>query len=308
MFSEPEQEGNDLSDAALGLLKRQMLEWPAVGKRFGALRHILVRRLALSTCCHVAVQFNPDRIRSSAADISPKALEKRLCFLCPQGRDPLQRSLPIGDYSIQVNPFPIFPAHFTVTYFRHTPQRLQGRFTDFLCLMNKLSAFTLFYNGPHSGASAPDHLHFQACTRGVMPLEEEWRRCPCELVERQGDVRLWNVKELFRTVFVLQGDSPETLTHLFGEWCRTLPVKEGEYEPRMNVIGTYDHGQYTLFLLPRNRMRPSCFYAGDEKRQLTVSPASVEMGGLFITPLEKDYRKITAEDAVGIYDECTLKI
>lgn len=298
---------DDLSDVALKMLNEQMLEWPTVGRRFKALRHLLVRELVLNRYCHVLVQFNPDRIRSSAADISPGALEKRACFLCPQGRDSLQRSIPFGDYRIQVNPFPIFPAHFTVTYHQHVPQCIIDRFSDFLAVMKALDKLTVFYNGPHCGASAPDHCHFQACTRGMIPLEREWGLCLSELIETVGTSSLSRLRDYFRTVFVLKGTSTENLKLLFDKWLRGLPVTEGEYEPRMNLIGYYEGGEYIVFLLPRGSSRPHCFYAKDES-QRTVSPASVEMGGLFITPVEKDYQGLSVTDVVGILDECTLRI
>lgn len=297
----------DVSDAVLEMLVRQKEDWAAVGRRFAALRHVRVRTLALSDTCHVLVQFNPDRIRSSKADISPEALAKRVCFLCPEGRDPLQQTFPLGNYGVQVNPFPIFPEHFTVTYNRHVPQSIRGRFGDFLSVVKALRRLTVFYNGPHSGASAPDHCHFQACTRGVMPIEEEWQQCPAFLIADAGGAQLLRVKDYFRTLFVLKGTSPLLLHRLFDRWMASLPVQEGEYDPRMNLIGFYEGGMYVVFLLPRQRLRPACFYAKDET-QRTVSPASVEMGGLFITPVEKDFQLLDVADVTEILNECTLKI
>lgn len=296
-----------LSDAVLKLLDEQMLEWPVVGQRFAALRHVRIRKLTLSAGCHVLVQYNPDRIRSSAADVSPEALKRRTCFLCAAGRDPLQRSMPLGDYTIQVNPFPIFPAHFTVTFHQHVPQRVLGRFGDFLRLLKVLDRQTLFYNGPHCGASAPDHCHFQACTRGMMPLEQEWQLCPRTPVESREGASLERLENYFRTVFLLRGTSPEMLRLMFDEWIERLPVREGEQEPRMNLIGFYERGEYIVFLLPRNYSRPRCFYADDESRR-TISPASVEMGGLFITPIERDFRMLSTADVIEILDECSLRI
>lgn len=299
--------GDDLSSVVLRMLNEQKSEWPVVGKRFEALRHILVRKLALNEHCHVLVQCNPDRIRSSAADLSQEVLKKRPCFLCPQGRDFLQRSVPVGEYSIQVNPFPIFPAHFTITYNRHVPQSIIGRFGDFLAMMRKLDKLTVFYNGPHCGASAPDHCHFQACSRHVMPLEKEWIFCKQVIMEKTNFVVLSLLQGYCRTVFLLRGTSVDDLRLLFDKWMQQLPVEKGEYEPRMNLIGFYEDGEYIVFLLPRNASRPRCFYAQDGS-QRTISPASVEMGGLFITPVLKDYQSLTATEVIEILDECTLKI
>lgn len=306
MIMERKKSGS-VSDAILEMLEEQKREWTVVGKRFDDLSHVRVRNLTLSTDCHIVVQFNPERIRSSKADISPEMLAKRKCFLCREGRDPLQRTYPLGDYGIQVNPFPIFPAHFTVTYKEHVPQSIVGRFDDFLSILKSLDKLTVFYNGPHCGASAPDHCHFQACTRGMMPIETEWQLHDVELVRAEGKARLQCVKNYFRTLLVLTGVDVVDLKSLFDRWTASLPVRSGEYEPRMNLIGFYSDGEYTVFLLPRNKLRPDCFYASDET-QRTVSPASVEMGGLFITPVEKDFQLLSVADAVEILDECTLKI
>lgn len=310
-----EEDTNSITASVLKMLEEQKKEWPAVGKRFAALRHIRVRSLTLSETCHIAVQFNPDRIRSSAADISPEALAKRPCFLCPAGRDPLQRTIPVGDYGVQVNPFPIFPEHFTVTYKIHTPQTIMKRFGEYLILLKKLEGLTVFYNGPHCGASAPDHLHFQACTQGILPVEREWSSCPMDIIKRIPDngeesdsaTCLLRVKNYFRTLFVLKGKAPQIIEKQFYLWLAEWPVREGEYEPRLNLIGFYSGGKYTVFLFPRNQLRPDCYYACDDSRRM-VSPASVEMGGLFITPLEKDFNALSVAEAVGILDECTLKI
>lgn len=306
MVTEP-SEADSVSDDVLRMLEEQQREWPEVRQRFSALRHVRVKTLALSENCHVLVQFNPDRIRSSKADISPAALARRRCFLCAGGRDPLQRTYPLGDYGVQVNPFPIFPEHFTVTYKAHVPQCIIGRFGDFLSILRALDKLTVFYNGPHCGASAPDHCHFQACTRGIMPIEREWRQCPVELVRDVESNQLLRVQSYFRTLFVLHGMSVTVLRRLFDEWTASLPVLDGEYEPRMNLIGSYIRGEYTIFLLPRHQLRPDCYNAEGEA-QRTVSPASVEMGGLFITPIEKDFRLLSVSDAVEILHECTLKI
>lgn len=300
-------ENGDISDIVLQMLAEQKEEWKIVGERFEALKHNQVRTLALNERCHVLVQFNPARIRSSKADITPEALAKRRCFLCPEGRDVLQRTYPLGDYGVQVNPFPIFPVHFTVTYNHHVPQCILGRFGDYLAILKSLGKLTVFYNGPHSGASAPDHCHFQACTRGIMPIEKEWLTCPSMLVKTRRGGQLLQVKDYLRTLFVLQGTSIPVLENLFEGWLATLPVKPHEYEPRLNLLGFYEDKVFTVFLLPRDRMRPACFYANDDS-QRTVSPASVEMGGLFITPVEKDFRLLSAADAIEILHECTMKL
>lgn len=301
----PEEQVVSISGKVLEMLVEQKKEWPVVRARFEALKHVKVRTLTLSSFCHVRVQFNPDRIRSSKADISPEALAARTCFLCPAGRDPLQRTYHFGDYGIQVNPYPIFPEHFTVTYKKHVPQRITDRFADFLTVCRALDKLTVFYNGPHCGASAPDHCHFQACTRGMMPVENEWNACPAVCLQTFKGGRLLKVEDYFRTLFVIQGDSVTDLIRLFHQCMERFPVLAGEYEPRMNLIASFENGRYTVWIFPRSKSRPDCFYATGED-QRTISPASVEMGGLFITPVEKDFRSLSVQEVVSILDECTL--
>jgi len=40
---------------------------------------------------------------------------------------------------------------------------------------------------------------------------------------------------------------------------------------------------------------------------LMVSPATVEMSGIFITPVEEHFRRITRQDVVDILDQVSLK-
>ena len=69
---------------------------------------------------------------------------------------------------------PVFSPHFTVSHLDHRPQAIAEQIDAFLRLMADFgSGWTVLYNGPRCGASAPDHLHFQAVPSGQMPIEKE---------------------------------------------------------------------------------------------------------------------------------------
>ena len=192
------------------LLTEQLASWETARNNYAALSGVQVKELNVNGTLY-KVQFNPARIVSSGAKVDAKSIKERKCFLCPANLPAVQKGIPFeGHYNILVNPFPIFPRHLTVPETAHVAQRIAPRFGDMLDLARQLTDYTIFYNGPKCGASAPDHAHFQAC-------------------------------------YTAEGDA-----------------------------------------------------------NLLSSPASVDLGGVFITPVEKDFIKITAEDIAQILGEVCL--
>ena len=258
----------------------------------------------------IRLQHNPGRLRSSAARVDAKAIRERPCFLCVQNLPEGQRGVPYGDeYLILVNPFPIFPEHFTISARRHTPQRIGGAFTTLLDLGRDLSPrYTVFYNGPRCGASAPDHLHFQAGTTGFMPLDAELPR----LLDARGDalgewdgVRVTALDRIPCRCIAMESRNRDGLG---GQCARLLAILSDltgeEGEPMVNIIVAYDDA-WRLLVFPRARHRPS-FYAAQEEGGLLLSPASVDLGGVCITPREEDFRKIEADHIAAMFDEVCL--
>ncbi len=295
-----------LAMAARQLLSEQVEEWPLFAKRREAVATSRLRSIALGPADSVLVMFNPERIKSVEADISPEVIASRACFLCDAGRDPLQRSLAVGsNYTLQVNPYPIFTEHFTVTYRAHIPQQLKGHEREFVDIMGGLEEMGVFYNGPQCGASAPDHLHFQAFG--------EVMRLPALLMYREWPSRPYiegvSCLEVdCRSVLLIETDSASKAADCLARVMEHLPVKEGEYEPRVNVVGTFsqygDTGQYTILIFPREALRPSCYFEKEAEKRHVISPATVEMGGLMITVNEHDFETLNAEDVRKIYEEC----
>lgn len=287
------------------LLADQLATWETARANYAALAGVRVKELDVDGTPY-KVQFNPARIVSSAARVDAKSISERKCFLCPGNLPPEQKGIPFGGhYRILVNPFPIFPRHLTIPDTEHVPQRIASRFPDMLDLARLLTDYTVFYNGPHCGASAPDHAHFQAGNRGFLPIEKTWRTQVAGKVTGYGQAVLWQLDDAPRTTLVIESAEKEDAEKLFCLLYRSLPVKPGEEEPMMNVLARYETDRWTVFVFPRRKHRPDCYNAEGEAN-LLISPASVDLGGVFITPVEKDFRKITAEDVKRILEEVCL--
>ncbi len=283
---------------------QQLQVWDTARNNFAALANVKVKEFDVAGS-KVKVQFNPARIVSSAAKVDAKSLKERKCFLCAANRPNVQEGIEWKNYTILINPFPIFPRHLTIPCNDHVDQRIAGRIADMMNLAAELEGYTLFYNGPKCGASAPDHMHFQAGNCGFMPIEEEVETAKKEVVAKIGDAELSLVSGtshpyfLIRTAEVVNGEKAFDMVY------DRLVIPEGEPEPMLNVLCRYEAGVWSILVFPRKKHRPACYFAEGEANIL-ISPASVDMGNVFITPLEKDFEKITAADIKQIFDECCL--
>lgn len=285
-------------------LTEQLADWETARNNYAALAGVQVRELNV---CGVRykVQFNPARIVSSGAKVDAKSIQERKCFLCPANLPAQQKGIPFGGhYQILVNPFPIFPRHLTIPDLNHTPQRIEGRLEDMMELARLLTDFTIFYNGPRCGASAPDHAHFQAGNRGFMPIEADWKNQIAGRIADYGKATLYYLNDQPRTTLVIQSSDMASANHLFSLICRLLP-EQPEGEPMLNLLAMYDEGVWTLFVFPRAKHRPACYTAEGDARLLS-SPASVDLGGVFITPVEADFHKISPAIMEQILSEVCL--
>lgn len=254
------------------------------------------------------VQFNPKRIVSSAAKLDPRSIAARPCFLCSHNRPKQQQGISFKkNYTILMNPFPIFPRHLTIIDGKHTPQLIHGRFEDMLDLAATLEEFVIFYNGPECGASAPDHFHFQAGSKGFLPIEKDFHNHTLRtllLVKDKVKVFLWD--EYMRNALTFQSSNKSSMARLFtafyGNFQQLQPNID---EPMMNILIYYEHNEWITHLFPRKLHRPRQYFEQGEK-QLLLSPASVDMGGVLITPREKDFVKITPEDVADIFSQVCM--
>ena len=280
----------------------QLAEWQMAADSFDALKQVRMKTLKVGNATF-KVQFNPARIRSSAAKVDAASLKARKCFLCDENRPVEQRSLLWNDnYKILVNPYPIFPKHLTVPSCCHTPQSIDGRIAHMMQLAQTLEDYEVFYNGPRCGASAPDHMHFQAGNKGFMPWLDDLKNASVEPVCSVPGATLSIVDGLARAAVIIKATSVEAGTALFERLLERLPVPEGDVEPMMNILCSYCDGEWTVTVFPRKKHRPSC-YGTDGDDSILISPASVDMGGVLALPLEKDFVKIDENDIIAILDE-----
>ncbi|MFO7874645.1 MAG: DUF4922 domain-containing protein [Bacteroidales bacterium] len=284
--------------------QQQLVEWDLAGKNYRGLQKALKRYIQLSDHVRVGVQFNPERIYSSAAKVDEKSIKERKCFLCRHHLPEQQRWIEYMDkYLVLVNPFPIFPRHLTIPDKVHTDQRLSGRFRDMLTLARELDGFIVFYNGPKCGASAPDHFHFQAGNKGFMPLEDDFEHLPKSLMGNDGGLNKWRMDNYFRTCMVLESQDQEKLAgYLEDLLLRMKTIDAQDPEPMLNVLVSWKHDQWRVFVFPRKKHRPAQYYLEGDQRIL-MSPASVDLGGMLITPREEDFHKMDANSIKGIFEQ-----
>lgn len=293
------------SKEALELLDSQLAVWEMAQNNFKALSGVKVKDLDFGKFS-IKVQFNPARIQSSAAKVDAKTIQERKCFLCPQHLPEVQKGVAFGDeYQVLVNPFPIFPQHFTIPTYSHTDQLIADRYSDILDMAKAMDQFTFFYNGPKCGASAPDHAHFQAGNKGFLPVETEVDKIDKSIVMDKGSIKLYMLDNYLRTGFLIEGANREEIVLIFNSIYALLDVPEGEKEPMLNLLTWYTDGKWYCCIFPRKLHRPSCFFAEGDANIL-ISPASVDLGGVFITPLEKDFDKIKKEDVEKIFEEISI--
>lgn len=293
------------SKDALNLLDSQLAVWAMAQSNFNALSGVKVKDLDFGKFA-IKVQFNPARIQSSAAKVDAKTIQERKCFLCPQNLPEVQKGVAFGeDYQVLVNPFPIFPQHFTIPTFAHTDQLISGRYGDMLDMAKAMDAFTFFYNGPKCGASAPDHAHFQAGNKGFLPLEQDINIVDKTLVLSADNLEVYTLDNYLRTGFLIVGSDRDAIVATFDKIYSLLSIPEGEKEPMLNLLTWFEDGKWYCGVFPRKLHRPSCFFAEGDANIL-ISPASVDLGGVFITPLEKDFDKITKEDVEKIFEEISV--
>ncbi|TKG97354.1 DUF4922 domain-containing protein [Puteibacter caeruleilacunae] len=300
-------ESATLSQKARMLIQQQVSSWDLAKTNYEGLKRVKVRNVEFDNCS-IRVQFNPERIRSSAAKVDAKSIQERACFLCARNLPKEQKGILYDDqYLILVNPFPIFNEHLTIPDILHADQDISCRLKDMLLLARELDDFVVFYNGPRCGASAPDHFHFQAGIKGFMPIEEELVNLEeKDLVLPKEGCGIYMTDNYLRKVITVVGEDIEMIAAWMREVIGMLYfLNEDRMEPMMNILCSYDNGEWRVHFFPRRQHRPKQYFDQGEK-QILISPASVDFGGVFITPREEDFVKIKASDIEDIFEQVTL--
>lgn len=301
---------------------RQLAQWPDARQRFDDLARVQTRDFPENG---LRVQWNPARMVSTGAKIDAKSLEKRPCFLCSENRPQVQFSKTVEDavsgeeYELLVNPFPILPMHFTIPLKSHKPQQIDGHYAMIHQLTAQFPKLTVFYNGPRCGASAPDHLHFQAGTGEQLPLRQQWSH----LQEHLESVFALNdadsialLSDFVVPAFVIRSKNAEndrrlfetlytrlsTITHHPSPTTHQLSTEE---EPMLNIVAWREGDTTISVVFPRRKHRPDCYFAEGDS-QVLVSPGALDMAGLIITPRQEDFERLTASKAAEILQECAI--
>jgi Domain of unknown function (DUF4922) len=287
-----------------GMLAQQLETWPMLRDGAAGLAEVRYKKLIVRGS-DVLAQFNPKRIVSTTARVDSATIGQRPCFLCPENLPPEEKGIEFGeDFIALCNPFPVLRDHLVVTARCHIPQAIEGNFGVLLDLSRELGTdwFTV-YNGPKCGASAPDHLHFQACSREILPIIRDidhWDRTP---IHSSSAVESFTLREYRVNSIIARSSDREALIGWFDGLLRQL-AGESDEEPMINLIVTGDETGWTLIVFPRSRHRPSCYYAeGDAK--LTVSPAAIDLGGVLVVPQADHFERISAQDVERLYAEVT---
>ncbi len=301
---------NNYADAANFLLSSQKIIWQQLSEGYKSLKDIKVKNIHFDGYV-IKVQFNPKRLVSSSAKVDTKSIKERRCFLCKENLPEEQKGILFdNEYIILCNPFPIFPEHFTISYHQHVPQRIKNSFGSLLSLTKALSKrYIVFYNGPECGASAPDHLHFQAATKDFMPLDYEFN----QIKNRYGKILFENnglvvssINDGLRIILSLESKDNGMIKNTFDRFYNIFSeILTFHTEPMMNILANYEYEfGWRILIFLREKHRPSFYFSKDETNFLW-SPAAVDLGGICIVPLEKDFDKASKDLITQGFNEIT---
>jgi hypothetical protein len=289
----------------------QLEAWQLAKENYKALENIKNKDFSFDGII-IRTQCNPSRITSSTAKIAPTLIMERPCFLCrknrPEEQEEIKLDLNDEEYSLLVNPFPVFPRHDTIAA-DHKPQQIKGNFGRLLKLASILNDSVVFYNGPKCGASAPDHMHFQAGNKGILPVETDIKDIKsrhAKAVFTSDNCKVFTLSNYLRGGWIIEGDEESFLVKAFENIYNALGHGETTPdEPKMNVLCWFDKGLWTYMIFPRKAHRPECYFQEGPEKML-ISPASVEMGGLLIAARPEDFERLDHDKIRKIYEDVSL--
>lgn len=305
------KEDPKLADLCLELLDEQKGSWPQLSEAYEALGSAKARWLACNGFS-VRLLHNPGRLTSTDAKVDAADISRRPCFLCEDHLPRLQKAIRYRhEYLVLSNPMPVMSGHLTIPHVSHRPQTITASIHIFLTLAADLGReWTILYNGPRCGASAPDHLHFQAIPAGQTPIEHEIgeKRRLVPYGGYQNGIACCRVENVGREVLLFTGEEPASLAEALSrhvEILRKIARSPADEEPMINAAAHFEDGKYSVLFFPRRRHRPSVFFRDGDDR-IVVSPAAVEMAGIIVTPFEKDFERLDCATVESIYSEVTL--
>lgn len=304
-------QGKTIADKVRWLLNYQRDGWELAKNGYSSLEQVEVKQFEFDNYI-IKVQFNPGRIVSTSAKVDKKSIEERKCFLCYANLPQDQKGIPyFRDYLILINPFPIFPEHLTIPKIDHVPQYIEGNLNGMLNLTKDIGEYyTVFYNGPRCGASAPDHMHFQAGIKNFMPIDtelDELIKNRKSILFEKDSLKIYGISDYIGKFFLIEGNERKSIIEYFLKFYRVLESLDADDpdEPMMNIICSYINKKWRVIIFPRMKHRPDYYYR-EEESQYLISPAAVDFGGVLITPREEDFKKINKDIIIKIFRQVSI--
>ena len=291
------------------LYNQQYSSWELARKNIDSLKDVETKTFTFAGF-EIKTQFNPARIVSSGAKTDAKSIQERKCFLCKENRPDAQKGIFYQHkFEFLLNPFPILPYHFTITRTEHVLQEILPYYSYMLDLAKDLDEFAILYNGPLSGASAPDHMHFQAVERNHLPVEYEYstlKETQSKTFYKDENSECYSIQHYLRSCIVIESKDKKTAVDLFEKIYRDLQQTKDE-EPMMNVFCLYKNNTWITFVFPRKKHRPTQYFAeGDDN--IMISPGAIDIAGIFITPRKNDFDKLNKEIIADVFHQVSKDI
>ncbi|MBR4970397.1 MAG: DUF4922 domain-containing protein [Paludibacteraceae bacterium] len=291
---------------ANALYQQQLEVWEDFRLRVKQLETIQTRKFETGEYCVIA-QFNPARAVSSGAKLDKKSIAERKCFLCETNRPDVQKGVDLNErFTLLVNPFPILKKHFTIPLKFHQNQEILPYFSELLSFMKLLPDYTLFYNGPQCGASAPDHMHFQAVEKGQLPLEWEWKSIKKEVITETKELRVERFLNYDRKCIHIASNVADSISHYFLKLYNNLQLEcDTIEEPKMNLFGFYEEDIFHIFIFHRKTHRPKQFFEDNENFRM-ISPGAIDIAGILVLPRKEDYDTICEEEIKDVFHQVSF--
>ncbi len=304
-------ENNDYSSAAEYLFKSQLNNWSLLKNNYDALKNVQTKSFWFDGF-KLKVQFNQERIKSTAADVDEQSIKNRKCFLCMENLPGEQKGIILeNDFLLLCNPYPIFPQHFTISSVNHSHQQISDSFCDLIDITRLLSPkYSIVYNGPACGASAPDHLHFQSGSKDFIPIENGIQQLKNDfgrIVEEDESITTTFIDDGLRRIVFIESTDKEAIEETFKTFYNVYQKLSGnEPEPMLNIISSFDaEFGWVVIIFLRSKHRPECFFKEDPEKIL-ISPAAIDLGGVVVTPREADFLRTDKDILRQVFKEVSL--
>ncbi len=300
-----------LPEKLSALLNQQKSVWKLLNKNYDSLSDVKIKEFFFDDI-KVNLQFNPHRIISTSAKVDKQSIENRKCFLCKENIPAEQRAVKFNDeFAFLCNPYPIINYHFTIPHIEHLPQLISGCFESFLDIAYSLKdKFIVLYNGPKCGASAPDHLHFQCVRSNILPIESEIELLLSMYSQHyldEKEIKAYAVSDPLRNFIFVQSINKAKIIDEFERIYNSLQnIFETDEEPLLNILSFHKKDNWNVIIYPREKHRPD-YYFSEGEDQILISPASIDLCGILVSPRESDFNKLTKENIKTIFSEVSCK-